>query len=88
MSTPQPRDPVIFVNWYLQSVYSGEFNPELTFSGSVFGHINVKIMRYWSIQNPHFIHKVTFDDVKFYLLQYNSKEDYGLVFMQIQLILR
>jgi hypothetical protein len=36
MSTSQPHDPVIFVNWYLQSVNGGEFDPELTFSGSVF----------------------------------------------------
>jgi hypothetical protein len=61
--TLQPHDPVIFVNWYLQSVHGGELDPELTLSGSIWTHEH-EDKRYWSIVNPQFIHKVPFHDVK------------------------
>jgi hypothetical protein len=60
----QPLDPaskVYFYSWFLQPVFEGEIDPQLTFFSDeawfrLQGYINTQNNRYWSSQNPHLTH--------------------------------
>jgi hypothetical protein len=58
---------VYFCNWFLQSVHDGEVDPQLVFfSGeawfSIHGEVNSQNNRYWSAENPRFIHELPLHD--------------------------
>jgi hypothetical protein len=68
----QPRDSasrVCFCSWFLQSVFEGESDLQLTFSpdGAWFHlqeYINTQNNRYWSSQNLHVTHEAPLHPVK------------------------
>jgi hypothetical protein len=72
-------------SWFLQSVFEGEIDPQLTFFSDevwfhLHGYINTQNNRYWSSQNPHLTHEVLLHPVKFGVWCVVSARIVGLVF--------
>jgi hypothetical protein len=59
-----------FCNWFLQSVYDGEVDPQFVFFSSeawfsLHGEVNSQNSWYWSAENPGLFHKLPLYDEKF-----------------------
>jgi hypothetical protein len=64
-----PVSRIHFYNWFLQSLYDGEVDPQLVVfsSGTWFslrGEVNYQNSRYWSAGNLEFIHELPLHDEK------------------------
>jgi hypothetical protein len=66
---PDAEARINYCRWFQQSVYDGMVDPDFVFyTGKAWfrlsGNVNSQNNRYWSAENPHFIHEVPLHDVK------------------------